>query len=154
MERSRSKTDIIGILQRRIAGIESQLKTLRNQNLALPDWIAIGSLGAPAYQNGWVDNAIVSPSGNVYPGARFWKDSSGMVHVSGMVKSGANGATIFTLPVGFRPSTPLFLGSIYSGGTLGVYINDVTGEVVPFGITGSVTGAGYVNIECSFRAEQ
>ncbi|TRU87598.1 MAG: hypothetical protein EWV76_06650 [Microcystis novacekii Mn_MB_F_20050700_S1] len=56
------------------------------------DWIV------PAFMNGWV---------NYYDGynpAGYFKDSLGIVHLRGLVKNGTNNTTIFTLPVGYRPS--------------------------------------------------
>lgn len=51
----------------------------------------------PTLLNGWVD---FSPS---YSPVSFYKDSMGVVHLRGTVKSGASGI-IFNLPEGYRPS--------------------------------------------------
>ena len=56
------------------------------------DWIV------PAFMNGWVN------FDNVYNPAGYFKDSLGIVHLRGLVKNGTNNTTIFTLPVGYRPS--------------------------------------------------
>jgi lysophospholipase L1-like esterase len=51
------------------------------------------------YLNGWVDYSTA------FDGASYMKDSSGVVHLRGVVKSGTVGSTtpIFILPQGFRP---------------------------------------------------
>jgi hypothetical protein len=56
---------------------------------------------APVLGNGWVN------FGSGYAEAKYMKDNLGFVHLRGMVKSGNIGASIFTLPVGFRPSATL-----------------------------------------------
>jgi hypothetical protein len=52
---------------------------------------------APTFQNGWV----AFGAGNSTP--QYWKDSSGAVHLQGLVKSGTVGSAIFTLPADFCP---------------------------------------------------
>lgn len=52
----------------------------------------------PTLQNGWVKY------GDVFTDPAYMKDSRGFVHVRGLVKSGTVGATIFTLPAGYRPA--------------------------------------------------
>jgi Siphovirus protein of unknown function (DUF859) len=65
-------------------------------------------------QNGWVNytasTSITSTSG--YNNAGYWKDKNGVVHITGLIKSGTNtgGTTLFTLPSGYRPyGTELFV---------------------------------------------
>jgi len=65
-------------------------------------WIYIGSgSGAPAFQNSWV-NYDSGASGNQF--AAFMRDAAGIVHVRGLIKSGANNTIPFTFPEGFRPA--------------------------------------------------
>lgn len=54
-----------------------------------------------ALQNGWINY------GAGYAQASYWKDKCGIVHLSGLIKSGATTAetVIFTLPEGYRPLT-------------------------------------------------
>lgn len=96
MDRARSQLDTLGYIQKQIRDLYSQLGTVRNQNLALPDWIAIGATHAPAFQNSWVN------FGAPQDGAAFWRSSSGIVIMRGSIKSGT-AASAFTLPQGFRP---------------------------------------------------
>ncbi|NCQ93148.1 MAG: hypothetical protein GPJ19_21070, partial [Microcystis aeruginosa LG13-13] len=52
----------------------------------------------PAFMNGWINfDTTHNPAG-------YFKDSLGIVHLRGLVKNGTNNTTIFTLPVGYRPS--------------------------------------------------
>ncbi len=53
---------------------------------------------APTLTNSWAnfDAANYSPAG-------YFKDTLGIVHLRGAVKSGTIGQAIFTLPVGYRP---------------------------------------------------
>lgn len=65
-----------------------------------PAWVSVGSGGsAPAFENGWVNYGAGG-----YATAAYWKDAQNIVHLRGAVKNGTVPATIFTLPVGFRPS--------------------------------------------------
>ncbi len=111
-------------------------------------WHAVGGSGEPAFQNGWV-NYGQRP-------AMFYKDAAGVVHLTGLVKSGTIGTTAFTLPAGYRPSTtvgaaslcrfvcvtsPLAAGvvQIYGEG----YVELTTGSNIYYDLSG-----------ISFRAEQ
>ena len=61
------------------------------------DWHYVGEAGEPAFQNSWVNY-------NGWGDCAFRKMADGMVLLKGLIKSGNTGATIFTLPVGYRPS--------------------------------------------------
>lgn len=52
---------------------------------------------AVSFTNGWVNY------GGTYNPAGYFKDSLGIVHLRGLVKSGGIGKHIFILPAGFRP---------------------------------------------------
>lgn len=57
----------------------------------------IGETGEPAYQNSWTNyNSPWSKNS-------FIKTADNIVTINMMAKSGTNNATIFTLPVGYRP---------------------------------------------------
>lgn len=74
-------------------------KCLRVANGAtLFPWIDIGSGGAPAFANGWVN------FGAPYSNAGFRKDDAGRVHLRGAIKTGTVNLAMFTLPAGFRPA--------------------------------------------------
>ena len=48
--------------------------------------------------NSWVD------FGSGFQVGEYWKDTMGVVHVTGYIKSGTDVATIATLPPGYRPA--------------------------------------------------
>jgi hypothetical protein len=59
---------------------------------AQPAWTA------PSLLNSWVNYSAA------YSAAGYFKDTLGIVHIRGLVKSGTSGtAVMFTLPVGYRP---------------------------------------------------
>jgi hypothetical protein len=55
------------------------------------------SVTAPTLAGTWANYGLS------YTSAGYWRDTSGVVHIQGMVKSGG-AALIFTLPAGYRPS--------------------------------------------------
>ena len=72
----------------------------RNTKLEAPN--VVGGADQPAFQNGWLNYDTTT-----YRGARFWKDTTGVVHIEGLVKSGTPNSVIFTLPAGYRPGSGL-----------------------------------------------
>lgn len=71
-------------------------------------WVTVGSEPshtwvAPTFQNSWTNY------GGQWQTARYTRTADGIVHVQGLVSSGTMGATIFTLPAGYRPSTTSWL---------------------------------------------
>lgn len=88
-----------------------------------PDWILIAVVNSeshlvkwgtgeqtdywkfPAYLNGWVTY------NTDYPPARYRMVDGGLVEVSGLVKSGTIGASVFQLPVGYRPKNRLLFAT-------------------------------------------
>lgn len=69
---------------------------------------------APTLLNSWVNY------GGGYNSAGYFKDSHDVVHLRGMIKDGTatSGTTLFTLPVGYRP-TARELFNVQSNGALG-----------------------------------
>lgn len=82
----------------------------------------------PALTNGWVNYGGASqPAG-------FYTTDDGVVYLTGMVKSGALGASCMTLPVGYRPPAELwFACSSLNGSTLTTthVVVQANGTVVP-----------------------
>lgn len=138
MDRARSKPDIIGSLQRQIRDVCSQLQTLRNQNLALPDWINVA-----AFTNSWVN------FGGSEDNAAYWRTSSGLVLLRGVIKLGGIGTVAFTLPVGFRPGGTRRYAAISAGAVSGYITVTANGQVTISGGTNT-----YVDLApVIFRAE-
>lgn len=105
-------------------------------------WREVGATGQPAFQNSWVN------FGTPYETAAFYKDSNGIVHLKGLIKSGTVNTIAFTLPVGYRPLKALLFPN-GSNGSIGISVIDSTGGVNPaigsnvyFGLDGITFKAG------------
>ncbi len=59
----------------------------------------VGAASEPTFANGWVNFNVA------WPPAAFYR-ADGRVWLSGLVKSGTVGLSMFTLPVGYRPAFP------------------------------------------------
>lgn len=93
----------------------------------------------PTFQNGWVNY------GGLYATAGYRKDGQGIVHLKGLVKDGALGATpVFTLPVGYRPAETHLFG-VASNTTGGAGRVDVTSGGLVQALTPSVSS--WVSLE-------
>lgn len=104
----------------------------------------VGGDGEPAFVGTWTNY------GSGYEVASFYRDPFGRVHLSGLVKSGTSGTTIFSLPGGYRPrARELFvIDTGNPGDTLGRIDVTATGDVIH--ISGGTT---YVQLHgISFRA--
>lgn len=99
---------------------------------------------APTLTSGWLD------FGTTYQGAGYYKDRSGRVHISGLVKGGTTGtaATIFTLPAGYRPAADQRFAQAGAGGTFAVVDVLSDGRVVPTVVTNNAN----LSLSASFRA--
>jgi len=96
-----------------------------------------------AWQTATLENSWVDVSSASYGVAAYMKDTLGFVHLQGYVKSGTAtvGVALFTLPVGYRPSTainvPTMAGTasssnygalqIGTGGTVGYLVGGNAG---------------------------
>jgi hypothetical protein len=76
--------------------------TYPNPTIAAPEaFHEVGAAGEPAFENSWANESPGFESS-----AAFYKDPFGIVHLKGLVASGALG-NIFTLPAGYRPAKNL-----------------------------------------------
>lgn len=114
-------------------------------------WHEIGDPGEPAFQNFWTN------IGGVRAPARYRK-IAGIVFVEGSITAGNSSATVFTLPVGYRPMFELRLPAVaLDGGTrrAGIWYIQPNGNCGLFlegsGATNPIDEA---NCEFSFVAEQ
>jgi len=91
---------------------------------------------APSFLSSWVN------FGSLYTNAGYWKDADGMVHLTGLVKSGTVGQPIFQLPAGYRPATQQVFAAISNGAIAQVDVathGDVlatTGNLANFALSG------------------
>ena len=95
---------------------------------------------AVAFTNGWAN------FGSTYEGATYWKDTTGVVHLSGLIKSGTIGLSAFTLPAGFRPAGRIAFGSC-SNSAFGQLEIESNGQVIP-----TQGNNASFSINCSFLA--
>lgn len=85
------------------AALANSVETLIQTPPAEAAWINVGSGGgAPAFGTGWSSDAAAG--GGPYAPPRYRKLRNGTVVLSGRAATTATGATIFTLPVGYRPA--------------------------------------------------
>lgn len=111
-------------------------------SILMDAWHYVGgvdSLGT-TFQNSWLNQG--APYGNL----RFRKYLDGRVRIAGTIKSGTSGATIFILPVGYRPSATMYFPTIDNGGNSFVVVNP-DGTVLTSALTGTVSLAHMDGIE-------
>lgn len=85
-------------------------------SLAPPEPVRfVGAPGQPGFLNG--SSNFGGTSGINTQAVGFWKDHEGVVHLQGLLKTGAGGPVAFTLPPGYRPAsgTVLFFNVFCSG---------------------------------------
>lgn len=100
--------------------VEIERVELVRYDIDQQNWIS------PALQNGWVDY------GSGFSEAAYFRDSLGVVHLRGLVKSGTVGwstGVIFTLPTGYRPSRNQVFATL-SNDALGRCTINSTGQVI------------------------
>lgn len=111
----------------------------------------------PAAQQAWQTPTLLNSWTNhsaSYASAQYMKDSLGFVHIKGLVKGGANGSIIFTLPAGYRPLESQYIGPQSTGGTgYADLVLESTGNLKPFNI-GSANVTTYMSLNATFKAEQ
>jgi microcystin-dependent protein len=103
-----------------------------NATVPMDTWHLVGAAGEPAFTNGWSTYDSGRP-------ARFRKDPLGKVMVDGLVKGGASGTAVFTLPVGYRPANGRYDYAIVgncAGGVSNIEVLD-TGAVIMSNAGGS-----------------
>lgn len=99
----------------------------------------------PTLLNGWTNY------GTPWLGSvRYYKDTLGIVHLTGVIKPGAVNV-IFTLPVGYRPLNRIDFTCATDSSSLSTRINITdTGNVIPY----ASTGFTWVSLDgVSFKAE-
>jgi len=94
----------------------------------------VGDAGEPAFTNSWVNFTTTDF-------AYFYKDRD-RVYMGGIIKSGASGASAFTLPVGYRPPSNSHPDVVALGGpsaTPCFVTIDPSGTVTPNNTAGGVS---------------
>jgi hypothetical protein len=108
-------------------------------------WRAVGAAGQPAFEHSWVNY------GSTYASVSFRKDALGYVHLHGAAKSGTAGASVFTLPAGYRPLQDLVIPCALAAGTASYVI--ITSAGVVQGLAGAGNAGTWFDA-VSFLAEQ
>lgn len=104
-------------------------------------WHVVGATGEPAFTNAWVN------FGAPHAVAAFYKDAFGVVHLKGLVKNGTAATSIFTLPVGYRPTETRIFAVIDGVNAVSRLDIAAAGTVVP--TTGN---NAYISLNVSFRS--
>ena len=93
-----ARRDIGGAIAMRKSGLsEADADELFLTPAEATTQFALGPVIAPTLEGTWVAYAAATEPG-------YFKSADGLVYLQGAVKSGVIGTTIFTLPVGYRPS--------------------------------------------------
>lgn len=137
----RSPPDIYGDLDL----IEERLRRLE-MRLVAEDWHYVGDAGEPAFENSWVN---YDDTGATQTRVAFYRDPLGVVRLKGLCKNGTDGATIFTLPAGYRPPATDLRFPVITDSAIAFSVVSGDGAV---SATGSVVLLDLSSI--SFRAEQ
>ncbi len=116
-----------------------------NGNITLTGKIINEAWQTPTLNAPWADY------GAGYASVRYYKDKENVVHLSGLLNTGAVGSTIFTLGAGYRPVNGTLMFNVNNGNSLG-RIDISTAGLVVFTF-GPVTAA-WVSLDgISFRAD-
>lgn len=98
--------------------------------------------GAATFTNSWAN------LGGAFAPATYWKDSSNVVHLSGVIASGTLTASAFTLPATMRPTDGTRVFACFSNNAFGYLQVTTAGLVIP--VAGSNVSFSLDGI--SFRA--
>lgn len=87
-------------------------------------WRYVGAAGQPDFANAWV--AYGAP----YANPSFTRLADGYIQLHGVIKNGTVGSAAFTLPPGYRPTTPIPF-AVVSNGVFGRVDVGSDGTVTP-----------------------
>lgn len=114
----------------------------------------------PTLGTGWAN--LDAGGAGAYGGPQYMMDGVGFVHLRGLAKnssagsnSNANNATIFTLPVGYRPSQRVRVGTDFSDAFGEIDIMDTGAVIIAGGSPSNVAPGAWASLNnIVFRAEQ
>lgn len=135
--RTKAQVDALGVDAGTLDGIDSTAFLRVTQDTG---WLA------PAYVGSWATYG----DGGVYGAAAYRRLPTGRVVMRGMVVGGASGTSIFTLPVGYRPTKQLITVALASSGAGRVDVQ--TGGGVTWESSGSPAWLSLALV--SFMADQ
>lgn len=122
--------DLVAAVGADIKAVNARIPANFPTNIGMDTWHQVGASGEPVFANGWLNY----DAGGLR-NARFRKYPDGKVRLAGIVKTGASGSAIFTLPAGYRPAATQPFVTLMSPGTNTFAEVDITaaGAVVPNG---------------------
>ncbi|WP_433922812.1 hypothetical protein [Paenibacillus taichungensis] len=140
-------TDLVQDVQQANARLSVVENKKAEKDVPAPVWIT------PTLLNSWVRHSTARPT------LRYYKDSQGVVHLEGVIRSGVvtSGTALCNLPAGYRPALTVSCVSYSSNGTtVAIGLIDVlNGGTIQLGTTGTPTFYnGLMFIGLSFLAEQ
>lgn len=107
-----------------IKDLDDRLRRLE-RSIAIEPWHNVGTVGEPAFQNGWTNlDARV---------ARFYR-ANGRIYLEGIISNGTIDQPAFTLPAGYRPTQAgiaRLIWPVTSNNLFGVVSVYPDGRVVP-----------------------
>lgn len=121
------------------------LVTTTSTVIAQERWHYVGTAGEPAFKNSWGN---YDASESTWQKAKFFKDSNGVVHISGLVSAGTISQAVFTLPASYWPDAGMHFATISNDAFAKLQVL-ITGDV--YAATGS---NAWYSIECSFKAKR
>ncbi|MCP1307783.1 hypothetical protein [Paenibacillus tyrfis] len=137
----KSAVDTLAAGQSDMAARVGALEITRAQRVQ-PQWIK------PTLLNGWVNYGD-----GAYTDAGYFKDEFGIVHIRGLVKNGQLNASIFMLPLGYRPARAMVIPVATDGNgqlILGRLTIDFNGSVYH-----TLGGTGWFSLDgISFLSER
>mgnify|MGYP003404322954 FL=1 len=103
-------------------------------------WHYVGEAGEPAFENSWANASTGLPK------LAFRIREVGVVDIQGTVDGGASGASVFTLPEGYRPSALCYLPMSTLDGNARYMIVNTTGSVEPYFDTAGTSAYLYAQV--------
>lgn len=120
------------------------MATLRNVSLAFGPWTT------PTFQNSWTKYA----SGGLYGNVGYRKMPDGTVVMRGLIASGTQNNTAFTLPVGYRPTDNQLFACAMNGGVNRITVQTDGQVVVQETLAGTFNNTWISLNEVRFLGEQ
>jgi hypothetical protein len=109
--------------QNGLLGLSEKMRIKDDGNVTIAGKILNEAWQTPTLLNTWVN---YGPGFNT---PQYYIDKESVVHLKGLVKNGAVGTVIFTLPVGYRP-TEQYIFTVNSGGAFGRVDVAAYGDVI------------------------
>jgi len=134
------------ITPRSVPANRLKLHSLTAAEIRIPPEQLIGAPGEPAFGAGWKN------AGGGFQLAGFYRDEEDVVHLRGGVALGGSTTTIFTLPVGYRPTATEEFNAVLDTAGSALILVTAAGEVNVLFINSPSTPHTLSLSQISFRA--